>query len=151
MTLKIEHTSEALTGRSGLILVDEYAKRIGLAATIDRVFGAPGSNRGYRASRHVLSLTDLIIDGATSLDQTRVLGEDDAIRQLRDHPGYPSPDALGDWLRRFGGRSGEARMWMVQKELLKWNGVAGETLDIDGTIQEKASPSLASRPRVMGR
>jgi hypothetical protein len=67
MQLKLERTDERLTRKTGLVLVDRFGKKIKLANKIDSAFGGPGSNRGIAASDYVLTLAEMLIDGAMHL------------------------------------------------------------------------------------
>ena len=137
MPLKLEHTDERLTRRAGLILVNRFGDSINLASAIDRAFRAPGSNRGFAASHFILTLVEMIIDGATCLEDVRLFEHDEAYKEMVDCGHYPTSDALGDWLRRHGDRDGEKRLWSVIASLIRtMSGGSGLTLDIDGTIIE---------------
>ena len=78
----------------------------------------------------------MFIDGAISLEDVRDLAADEAYQELTEHEGYPTSDAIGDWLRRHGGREGEQRLWSVIALLLTLNTESPLTLDIDTTIIE---------------
>jgi hypothetical protein len=137
MPIKLEHTNERLTRRTGLVLVNRFGDTIKLPSQINRAFPAPGSNRGLPASDYVLTLVEMMIDGAVCLEDVRLFENDDAYSALTERDGYPSSDAIGDWLRRHGGPDGERRLWMVISNLLNaMTGGSGLTLDIDGTIIE---------------
>ncbi len=136
MRIKIEHSKERLTRRSGMVLVDEFGRRVDLRRMVDRVFGPPGSGRGRAASEYVTALVDMFIDGALTLEHVRMFEQDHALKTLTGRAAYPSPDALGDWLRRHGGVEGERKMWMVQHELLGLSRHEDVTLDIDATVIE---------------
>jgi hypothetical protein len=137
MPIKLEHTNERLTRRTGLVLVNRFGDTIKLPSQINRAFPAPGSNRGLPASDYVLTLAEMMIDGAVCLEDVRLFENDDAYSALTERDGYPSSDAIGDWLRRHGGPDGERRLWTVISNLLNtMTGGSGLTLDIDGTIIE---------------
>jgi hypothetical protein len=137
MPLKLERTDERLTRKAGLILVNRFGDRLNLASAIDRAFRAPGSNRGFAASHFILTLVEMIIDGATCLEDVRLFEHDEAYKEMIDCGHYPTSDALGDWLRRHGDRDGEKRLWTVIASLIRtMSGGSGLTLDIDGTIIE---------------
>lgn len=137
MPIKLEHTTERLTRRTGLVLVNRFGDTIKLPAQINRAFPAPGSNRGLPPSDYVLTLVEMMIDGAVCLEDVRLFENDDAYSALTEREGYPSSDAIGDWLRRHGGPDGERRLWTVMSNLLNtMTGGCGLTLDIDGTIIE---------------
>ena len=137
MPIRLEHTTERLTRRTGLVLVNRFGDTIKLPAQINRAFPVPGSNRGLPASDYVLTLVEMMIDGAVCLEDVRLFENDEAYNALTEREGYPSSDAIGDWLRRHGGPDGEQRLWRVMSTLLNtMTGGSGLTLDIDGTIIE---------------
>ncbi|MDI6809971.1 MAG: IS1380 family transposase [Candidatus Eisenbacteria bacterium] len=137
MRVKLERTDERLTRRTGLILVNRFGDRINLASKINRAFREPGSNRGFDASDYVLTLTEMMIDGATYLEDVRLFENDEAYKEIAEVRHYPTSDAIGDWLRRHGGSDGEQRLWTVISSLIQtMSGGSGLTLDIDGTLIE---------------
>jgi len=134
MPVKLERTDERLTRRTGLILVNRFGDKINLAQKIDRAFRQPGSNRGFEASHYVLTITEMLIDGATCLEDVRLFENDEAYKAMAEVRHYPTSDAIGDWLRRHGGGDGEERLWSVISSLMQtMAGGSGLTLDIDGT------------------
>ena len=135
--LKLEHTDERLTRRTGLILVNRFGDKISLPQKINRAFRAPGSNRGLPASQYVLSIAEMLIDGATCLEDVRLFEDDEAYKEMAEIMHYPTSDALGDWLRRHGGPDGEERLWSVISPVIQsMTSGTGHTLDIDGTLIE---------------
>ncbi|GEM_PF-2294715 len=72
MPVKLERTDEHLTRRTGLILVNRYGDKINLASPINRAFREPSSNRGFEASHYVLTIVEMLIDGATCLEDVRL-------------------------------------------------------------------------------
>ena len=137
MRLKLERTDERLTRRTGLILINRFGDKINLASSINRAFREPGSNRGLDASDYVLPLSEMIIDGATCLEDIRLFENDEAYKEMAEVRHYPSSDAFGDWLRRHGGTDGEERLWTVIASLIQTlTGGSGLTLDIDSTLIE---------------
>ena len=137
MQLKLEHTEEHLTRRTGLILVNRFGDTLNLRSKIDRAFRAPGSNRGLQASEYVLPLAEMFIDGATCLEDIRLFEDDEAYKEMAEVKHYPTSDAFGDWLRRHGEPDGERRLWSVISSVItNLASGSGETLDIDGTFIE---------------
>jgi hypothetical protein len=138
MRLKLEHTEEHLTRRTGLILVSRFGDTFHLRTKIDRAFRAPGSNRGLKASDYVMPIAEMLIDGATCLEDIRLFEDDEAYKEMAEVYHYPTSDAIGDWLRRHGEPDGEKRLWSgviapIIELLAPGNGL---TLDIDGTLIE---------------
>jgi len=138
MQLKLEHTEERLTRRTGLILVNRFGDKLDLRSKINCAFKEPGSNRGLQASEYVLPLTEMLIDGATCLEDIRLFENDEAYKEMAEVRQYPSSDAFGDWLRRHGALDGERRLWRGVISPMIQNLAAGRglTLDVDGTLIE---------------
>ena len=137
MRLKLKHTEERLTRRTGLILINRFGDKIKLASKINRAFRTPGSNRGLEASEYVLTIAEMLIDGATCLEDIRLFENDEAYKEMAEVKHYPTSDAIGDWLRRHGGRDGEQRLWPVTSSLIQtMASSSAQTLDIDGTLIE---------------
>jgi hypothetical protein len=137
MPVKLERTDERLTRRTGLILINRFGDKINLPSKINRAFREPGSNRGFDASDYVLTLTEMMIDGATCLEDIRLFENDEAYKEMAEVRHYPTSDAIGDWLRRHGNTDGEQRLWTVISSLIQtMSGGSGLTLDIDGTLIE---------------
>jgi hypothetical protein len=78
----------------------------------------------------------MIIDGAMHLEDVNHLHSDEGYQELLKEMELPTSDAIGDWLRRHGGKESEKRMWEVIKEVLGVVYKEGYTLDIDSTIIE---------------
>lgn len=134
---RTHHRIPTCRDRTGLVLVNRFGDTIKLPVRINCAFPAPGSNRGLPPSDYVLTLVEMMIDGAVCLEDVRLFENDDAYSALTEHDGYPSSDAIGDWLRRHGGPDGERRLWTVMNNLLNtMTGGSSLTLDIDGTIIE---------------
>jgi hypothetical protein len=137
MELKLERTEERLTRKTGLVLIDRFGKKINLANRIDREFGRPGSNRGKAASEYVLTLSEMLIDGAVHLEDIIDFEGDEAYKQMTGRSHYPTSDALGDWLRRQGETAGEKKLMNVSSELTNaLTKGTGLTLDVDATVIE---------------
>ena len=138
--LKLEQTDERLTRRTGLILINRFGDKINLSQKINRAFREPGSNRGIQASEYVLSIAEMLIDGATCLEDVRLFENDEAYKEMAEVKHYPTSDAIGDWLRRHGGADGEKRLWNVLSPIIQSGMTGGSssglTLDIDGTLIE---------------
>jgi len=109
-TIKLERTDERLTRRGSLIFVNRFGDKIHLSRLVDRAFGKPGSNRGFPASEFVIPLMEMAIDGATPLEDIQLFEDDEAYKELADVFQYPSADAIGDWLRRYGTAEGETAL-----------------------------------------
>lgn len=134
--IKITRSKEKLSNRIGLPIVEELIKKLRIRETIDTVFGRPGSNRGIKASDYVTTLVYMFIDGALHLEDVRHLQSDEAFQEMLKEMRLPTSDAIGDWLRRNGGKASEKKIDEVNKQLLRGLNKPGCILDIDATIIE---------------
>jgi hypothetical protein len=134
--IKFEHSEEYITGKTGLLLYDEFWKRYKMDERINRVFGLPGSNRGIESSIYIRTIIELLIDGGSNLEDVRKLENDEGYKKLVGIESYPSSDAIGDWLRRQGEIGGEKKVWEINSELLKINTEKDLLIDVDATIIE---------------
>ncbi len=132
--IKVSKSKEKITNRIGLPLVEQIAERIKLREKIDELFGKPGSNRGIEASNYVMTLVHMIVDGAMHLEDVNHLLSDEAFQEILKEMDLPTSDAIGDWLRRHGGKQSEGWIWEAEKRVLASVGKQGHILDIDGTI-----------------
>ena len=136
MKKHLEHSSELITAKAGLLVCDAFQKYIQLSELIDTTFPRPGSNRGFPHSKYITTLVQMFHDGASELEDVKELSEDKALQKMIDVNSYPTSDAIGDWLRRQGESKGEENLWKVMKGL--FTTIPGEnfTLDIDAVIIE---------------
>jgi hypothetical protein len=118
---------------------------------IDHELPHPGSAAGYKPSAHVLPLTLMLAGGGRTLEDLRVLRNDEGLRALVQLGDMPSSDATGDWLRRMGAQesgaqalganesesNGSAGLGCVNRSvfrrLLRQDDHTSYTLDIDAT------------------
>ncbi len=134
MRLKLERTEERISRRGGMILINEFGKRIAIDKQIDHAFGSPQSNRGIQASSYVTALMEVLCDGGSHLEDTKYLNADDAYKVITERESYPSSDAIGDWLRRHG-EEGAKKIGIITNNLIQ--DVTTEknlVLDIDTTM-----------------
>lgn len=141
LPFKLAATDESLTAHSGLVLFGEYLRAMGVAGLIDHELPRPGSAAGYEPSAHVLPLVLMLAGGGRTLEDLRILRNDDGLRALLQLEEMPSSDATGDWLRRMGSGDAEtnglAGMGHVNRSvfrrLVRQDDRASYTLDIDAT------------------
>ncbi len=137
LPFKIETTKDTITAHAGLALVGELAVGLGVLKAVDTYLPKPGSNAGYKASEYVFPMVLVLNGGGRSLEDSRVIRQDAGLREVLPLARIPSPDAVGDWLRRMGGGKGLEGLGRVNQRLLKramhYDGIKGYTLDIDAT------------------
>jgi len=139
LPFKLAATDESLTAYGGLALVGEYLRAMGVGELIDHELPRPGSAAGYNPSVHVLPLILMLSGGGRTLEDLRVLRNDQGLRSLLQLEEMPSSDATGDWLRRMGGKESDGLAGLqhvnrdVFRRLLRQDNHASYTLDIDAT------------------
>lgn len=134
--IKVTRSKEKLSNRIGVPLIEEIVSKLFLRERMDELFGKPGSNRGILASDYVMTIVYMFIDGALHLEDVRHLLSDEAFQELLSEMKLPTSDAIGDWLRRHGGKQSEKKILEVNRELLMGLPKEGKILDIDATIIE---------------
>jgi hypothetical protein len=137
LPFKLAATDESLTAHGGLALFGEYLRAMNVCSLIDHELPRPGSAPGYRPSAHVLPLILMLAGGGRTLEDLRVLRNDEGLRVLLRLTEMPSSDAAGDWLRRMGAGNGLAGLGLVNRgvfrRLLRYDERTEYTLDIDAT------------------
>lgn len=137
LPFKLETTKDLITSHAGLALLGEFSIGLGLPKALNRELPKPGSGAGYLPSEYVLPLMLMLNGGGRRLEDIRQISDDHGLREVLEMKRMPSSDAAGDWLRRGGKTDGLAGLSRVNRRLLKrglkWDGVAGYTLDIDAT------------------
>ncbi len=73
LPFKLAATDESLTAHSGLALIGEYLRAMGVRELIDHELPRPGSAAGYEPSAHVLPLILMLAGGGRTLEDLRVL------------------------------------------------------------------------------
>lgn len=134
MKKQLQHSSELITAKAGLLVCDAFQKYIQLPKLIDATFPRPGSNRGFPHSKYVGTLVQMFHDGAGQLEDVNELAEDKALQRMIELDSYPTSDAIGDWLRRQGTSTGVESLWQVMKKMFVNIPGKNFTLDIDATI-----------------
>ncbi|MBF0281043.1 MAG: IS1380 family transposase [Zetaproteobacteria bacterium] len=136
MPFKLSATDESLTSHAGLALLGEFMAAMKVPAMIDHHLPLPRSGRGFMPSVYIQSLILMLHGGGRSLEDLRMLSNDDALKTALGIT-VPSSDAVGDWLRRMGKGSAISDLLNVRNELLAWalNQETRDayTLDIDAT------------------
>jgi len=136
LPFKLTSTSEQLTAHAGLALFGEFCSAMKLSEQINGNLPAPGSAKGFKPSTYVQPLILMLHGGGRSLEDMRMLANDEALSSLL-HMTIPSPDATGNWLRRLGASTGLSDLKVVQNKQLKWAMKREDrkeyTLDIDAS------------------
>ncbi|WP_414041942.1 IS1380 family transposase [Acidithiobacillus sp. M4-SHS-6] len=137
LPFQLAASEEVLTAQAGLVLFAEHLDRLHFLRWLERDMPQPGSGRGYSAVQQVLPLVLMLTGGGRSLEDLRVIHADPVLRRLLSWERLPSPDTVGDWLRRTGEGEGLAGLDRVHRRVvaahLRKGGRKAHTLDIDAT------------------
>jgi hypothetical protein len=140
LPFKIKRTEERITARSGLALYTEFIKALKVEESIDRHMPAPGSGRGFAASSYAMPITLTLYGGGEAIEDIREIRDDHSLLEIIQSKEIPSSSAIGDWLRRIGGRGGILGMEKVNDDIIRKvlarDARKGYTLIIDPTLIE---------------
>lgn len=149
--VQVASSSQQITPHAGLVLVREFAQRLGLGELLAGVT-VKKRRRGYSPAQAILALCELLIAGGECLDDAALMRGDDAQTLLRGHA-VPDPTTLGRFLRRFTlGHIGQLNraldlLFARVHPLLPRGGQV--TLDLDSTFVEHHGP-VGSRQGTRG-
>jgi hypothetical protein len=87
LPFKMERTDELVTPRSGLGLLAEVVRTLGVLGKIEAAFPRPGSNRGYEAWAYIEPLVLMLAGGGRHIEDLREIRDDAALRAMELHPG----------------------------------------------------------------
>jgi len=113
MILPINSNNERLiTSRAGLLAVAQMMDSLHLDESIDHPSPAPRSNRGYRPSAFIKTLTLMPHEGGFRLDDVRHIQEDGALCTVLGIDPFLQTTPLGDGLRRMGAQAQIQDAWV---------------------------------------
>lgn len=72
LPIKLERSPERLTSLGGLVVLEEWARALGVRERVDRVLEGPKSGRGYRPSEFVQALVWMLHAGGRRLEDPPV-------------------------------------------------------------------------------
>jgi hypothetical protein len=137
LPFKVEATEEQLTANAGLALFGEFIRGLGLSRWLATEMPKLGSARGYAANAFVTPLVLMLTGGGRSLEDLRTLKNDTALNQVLKQDVLPSTDAMGDWLRRTGTRTGLDGLGRINRRAvatrIRQIGIQAHTLDGDAS------------------
>jgi hypothetical protein len=135
---KLGTAKENITAHGGLALMAEFNHGIGIRELVNQYLPQPRSNRGFKPSVFVEALILMLEGGGRTLEDIRELSNESGLMRLTGNSQIPSSDALGDWLRRMGGKSSglkgldDVRRIIIER-LCSRDGIKEYTLDVDAT------------------
>jgi len=140
LSFQFKQTREKISDRGGLAIIDEFIQALGIRKQIETEYPLPGSNRGIMPYEYIRTLIYHFIDGGRYLEDIRDIRNDEGFRKLVDIEILPSPDSMGDWLRRQGSLGREHYLQRILERTVGYYLRSGKvndyTLDIDATLIE---------------
>jgi len=91
-----------LTSHAGAVLFKDFVRRLGVAQTYDAEVSVKQRARGYPESQFILAACTSLVLGGACVDDLQVLRGDPGTKALLEVDEIPSPQAMGEFLKRFG-------------------------------------------------
>jgi Transposase DDE domain. len=133
---------ERLTSHAGVVLLQDFARRLGVAQVLDEELGVKTRERGYPESEAVGSLVYNTILGGTCLSDLEVLRGDQGTQELLGAERVLAPTTAGEFLRKFaiGDVHDLQRVNLrLQARVRPRQTATTCTIDLDSSIYEQAS------------
>jgi|SRR5271157_1380457 len=108
LPIKLERSSERLSSLGGLVVVEEWARAVGLWEEVDRALKGPKSGRGYPPHEFVQALVWRQHAGGRRREDLRELRAEHEVLGALGLEAVPDAGTVGDWLRRQGRKGAEA-------------------------------------------
>jgi hypothetical protein len=135
---------ERLTSHAGVVLLQDFVQRLGVAQVLDEELRVKTRERGYPESEAVGSLIYNTILGGTCLSDLEVLRGDQGTQELLGAEQVLAPTTAGEFLRKFdiGDVHDLERVNLrLQQRVRPQQQAPTCTLDLDSSIYEQASTS----------
>jgi len=140
LNFKLDSTDEKLTPRSGVIILGEFLKGIGLEQLCNINLPKPLNHRGYNPFEYIFSLILMLNSGGRVLEDIKEIKQDVALKQSLNIEHIPTPSGLVKWLKKVGliGVYGleTINQVLLQKYLKRIDNNEDLILDIDATVIE---------------
>lgn len=99
--VEIKESKRNLTSHSGIYLVDQFARALGVREEIDRNVRVKKRDSGYDESQAILSLGYSMIAGGDCIEDVDWIRNDNTLLTLIGEESTPHSTTTGDFLRRF--------------------------------------------------
>lgn len=135
LPIKLERSPERLTSLSGLVVVEELARGLGVWEEVDQMVEGPKSGRGYRPRDFVRPLVWMLQAGGRRLEDLRELRAEQEVLGKLGLEAVPDAGTVGDWLRRQGEKGVEGINRVSRRLAQRRLEGEGEevSLDVDAT------------------
>jgi hypothetical protein len=133
---------ERLTSHAGVVLLQDFARCLGVAQVLDEELRVKTRERGYPEGEAVGSLVYNTILGGTCLSDLEVLRGDQGTQELLGVERVLAPTTAGEFLRKCDiGDVGDLQrvLGRLQERVRPHQTAATCTIDLDSSIYEQAS------------
>jgi hypothetical protein len=133
---------EQLTSQAGTVLVEDFARRLGVEQVVDEELQVKTRERGYREGQAVKGLVYNLIIGGSHLSDLEVLRGDPGTQELLEAETMLAPTTAGEFLRKFdiGDVHDLQRVHLrLQQRVRPQQQARSCTLDLDSSIYEQCS------------
>jgi len=133
---------ERLTSHAGVVLLHDFAQRLGVAEVLDEELAGKARERGDPESEAVGGLVYNTLLGGTCLSDLEVLRGDQGTQELLEVEAVMAPTTAGEFLRKFdmGDVHDLQRVLLRLQQRVRWHQAATScTIDLDSSIYEQAS------------
>jgi hypothetical protein len=133
---------ERLTSHAGVVLLHDFAQRLGVERVLDEELRVKARARGYSEGRAIGGLVYNTILGGTCLSDLEVLRGDGGTQELLGVETILAPTTAGEFLRKFdiGAVHDLQRVHQrLQQQVRPQQTATTCTIDLDSSIYEQAS------------
>ncbi len=133
---------EQLTSHAGTVLLQDFARRLGVERVLDEELRVKIRERGYREGQAISGLVYNLIIGGAHLSDLEVLRGDPGTQELLDAETRLAPTTAGEFLRKFdiGDVYDLQRVHLrLQQRVRAHQPSTTCTIDLDSSIYEQCS------------
>lgn len=145
LPLKFIGAKKTQASSAGLALLGEFCIGLGVLDWVDAYMPKSGRGTHFKASEYLFPLVLMLNGGGHSLEDIRIIRRDFMLRDILPLKRVPSPDAIGDWLRRTADSGRLSGLEKTNRKLLKraleYDDIKNYTLNIDATVIEAEKKS----------
>jgi hypothetical protein len=133
---------EQLTSHAGTVMLQDFARRLGVERVLDEELRVKVRERGYSESQAIRGLVYNLILGGSHLSDLEVLRGDPGTQELLEAETMLAPTTAGEFLRKFdiGDVHDLQRVHLrLQQRVRAHQQTKSCTLDLDSSIYEQCS------------
>jgi hypothetical protein len=133
---------EQLTSHAGVVLLNDFAQRLGVEGLLEEELSVKTRERGYEEGQAISGLVYNLILGGAHLSDLEVLRGDPGTQELLDTETILAPTTAGEFLRKFdlGDVHDLQRVQLrLQQRVRPHQRATTCTIDLDSSIYEQVS------------